>query len=67
MNIVGGLVRQTGYSMYNYMKAKNALKTVFALLNRVPAIDVASVKGIALVSLNIYCRDATIYRYINIL
>ena len=63
VNIVGGLVRQTGYSMYNYLKARNALKSVFALLNRVPAIDVASVKGIVLVCFTIVnlCIYVAIY------
>ena len=47
--IAGGLGKMAGHSMIKYMKAKAALKTTFALLNRVPAIDVASVKGIVLV------------------
>ena len=49
--IAGGTGKIAGHAMLKYMKAKTALKTTFALLNRVPAIDVASVKGIALVCL----------------
>ena len=45
----GGLGKIAGHSMLKYMKAKTAIKSTFALLNRIPAIDVASVKGIALV------------------
>ena len=62
--IAGGTGKMAGHSMIKYMKAKTALKTTFTLLNRVPAIDVASVKGIALVCLNnciSYCQaSATI-------
>ena len=41
--------RIAGHSILKYMKAKNAIKSTFTLLNRIPAIDVASVKGIVLV------------------
>ena len=46
----GGFGKLAGHSMLKYIKAKNAIKSTFALLNRIPAIDVASVKGISLVS-----------------
>ena len=45
----GALGKIAGHSMLKYVKAKTAIKSTFALLNRIPAIDVASVKGIALV------------------
>jgi len=45
----GGFARQVGHSAFTYMKAKRALKSVFALLHRVPLIDTSSVNGIILV------------------
>ena len=50
MYIAVGFGKVADHSMLKYMKAKNAVKSTFALLNRIPAIDVASVKGIVLVS-----------------
>ena len=47
--IASGLGKVVSHSMLKYIKAKAALKTVFSLIRRVPLIDVASVKGIALV------------------
>ena len=49
MYIAGVVAKMAGHSMLKYTKAKTALKTTFALLNRIPAIDVNSVKGISLV------------------
>ena len=69
--IAGGTGKLAAHAMLKYMKAKTALKTTFALLNRVPAIDVASVKGIALVCLKQLIVLATvkcyncIYNYIH--
>ena len=47
--VASGLAKVVGHSMLKYIKAKDALKTVFSLIHRVPLIDVSSVKGIALV------------------
>ena len=47
--VAGGFGKIAGHSMLKYMKAKTAIKSTFGLLNRIPAIDVASVKGIILV------------------
>lgn len=44
--ISGVFAKRIGYSIFNYLKARNAADVVFTLLHRIPAIDVESNRGI---------------------